>query len=496
MIGPGPKSVWTLRPALPVLYGLCLAGCAIHHVTPYVPQYSNTPQSSDAVDASANCLEASTAAETAICGFAPASAANRTMVAALQASLARATLFGRDALLASQRAWLLDLPARCAMAALPAKSAPDAGGCLQSALLARADALRAWPDAAPGNTGIADYVSLRDSAGAGASPGGAFCAGFAARANAALRRAGTLDPAAMGYQEVAGTHGEASAPPVSVDLYDANVFGLFQRRARSVSIAGAAPVITPVSLTELVDRQNTANGGGRFSAFASQTGDYGSIDVFRDGARLLVLAADAWGSTTPAAPGEAAHAGVWEITGATAAPVCAFDSYTRPAEPGPFDSLPAFSRWLDLLHQIRDSGSIPLGTAFARDQGQLTADASFIVLHMPLLAVQQAKDGWTPWLRHRHDQVLDTLFAWSTRGEANKALFDQAFARLRPAATELVRTYQTAQGLDATEATQAGGIAVMELLYDSVATIDPGLGSSPAAAPGYRPRYPILASPQ
>ena len=115
---------------------------------------------------------------------------------------------------------------------------------------------------------------------------------------------------------------------------------------------------------------------------------------------------------------------------------------------------------------------------------------------MPLLAVAQAAGGWTPWLRHRHDQVLDALFAWSARSQANKALFDQVFALLRPAATELVRTYQTAQQLDASEATQAGGIAVMELLYQATVTIDPGLGATPTVPPGTRPRYPILASPQ
>ena len=484
-----------LRPATPVLLGFFLTACAIHHVTPYVPEYSNAPQASGAVEASASCSEAGTAAETAICGSATASDANRTTVAAFQAALRKQSLFGRDALLASQRAWLLALPARCGLSDLPAKPAPGAGACLQSALERRTEALRAWPRPDGADTGIAQYVALRASTGAD-SQQEAFCSGFAERANGALRRTGTLDPVAMGYQEVAGTHGAASAGNVSVDLYDANAFGLFQRRARSVGIGGAAPVITPVSLTELVDRRDTANGGGRFSAYASQTGDYGSIDVFRDGARMLVLAADSWGSTTPAAPGEAAHAGVWDITGAAPLPVCLFDTYTRPAEPGAFDALPSFSRWLNLLQQVRDSASVPLGPAFMRDQGQLVADTDFVVLHMPLVAVRQASADWTAWLRYRHDQVLDTLFAWSAKDAAHKSLFDQAFALLRPAATELVHAYQAAQGLDATEATQAGAVAVMELLYQASVTINPALGADPAAPPGYRARYAILAAPR
>ena len=479
------------RPAA-LLLGLSVTACAIHHVTPYVPDYSNAPQTSGALDASASCLEASMAVETAICGLQGATAANRTATAAFQAALRGTNLFGRDALLASQRAWLLVLPERCGIPELPAKPSSEASACLVSALEERAHVLQSWP-AASTDGAISQYVSLHGSSGR--QPEDAFCSGFAERANAALRRTGALDPAAMGFSEVAGTHGAAAAPPVSVDLYDANVFGLFQRRARSVTVGGAAPVITPVSLTELVDRQNTANGGGRFSAFASQTGDYGSIDVFRDGGRLLALAADSWGSTTPAAPGEAAHAGVWDISGGTAAPVCLFDTYTRPAEPGPFEG-GSFSRWLDVLHQIRDSASLPLGTAFTRDQGQLTADTNFVVLHMPLLAVREGSAGWTPWLRHRHDQVLDALFTWSAKEATNKALFDQVFALLRPAAADLVRVYQTAQGLDAREATQAGGITVMELLYEATITIDPGLGATLMVPTGFGPRYPILASPQ
>jgi hypothetical protein len=208
------------------------------------------------------------------------------------------------------------------------------------------------------------------------------------------------------------------------------------------------------------------------------------------------LAADPWGSTTPAAPGEAAHAGVWELGGAKPAPVCLFDTYTRPAEGTGLPEGSPFARWRDLLAQIRDSATLPLGTATKRDQSQLGADTDFVILHMPLVAVQQAAaGGWTAWLRARHDTVLDALFTWSTKDPANKALFDQAFALLRPAATELVGVYQKTQGLSAPEATQAGGIVVMELLYEATTTIAPDLGSAAAPPIGYKPRYPILAAP-
>ena len=482
---------------LPLAAALTLSACALHHVTPYVPDAANAPQTEDAVHASTNCLEASTAAEMAICAAPSLAEPNRAMVQALQAGLRAATIFGRDALLASQRGWLLGLPAQCRLVDPGAPAPSDAAVCLQSALAARTAALRAWPTPPPTQGGaIAQYVIVRTAAGAGAQPDPAFCAGFAGRANAALARTGTLDPAAMGAQEVAGSHGPQAAPPVSVDLYDTNAYGLFQQRARGVTL-GALPVISPVSLTQLLEAQKTANQGGRFSSFASQTGDYGSIDVFRDGPRLLALAADAWGSDTPASPGEAAHAGLWDIGGPQPAPLCLFDTYTRPAEPGPFDALPSFGPWRDVLTQIRDAADPNLGTAFKRDQGQLAADTDFVLLHMPLLAIQQASaPGATLWLRHRHDAVLDALFAWSAEAPANKALFDRVFALLRPAATELVRAYQTTQGLSGTEATQAGGIAVMELLYQATTTLDPALGGQPGTPPGTRPRYPILAAPQ
>ena len=468
---------------------LLLSSCAVHQATPYVPDTTNAPQTADATDASANCTEASTPAETAICAALALAADNRAMIQALHADLRGATIFGRDALLADQRAWTLALPETCH---LPNASA---AACLQAALSDQTAALRAWPARPAGPDAVAQYVMLRPPAGAASQPDPAFCTDFTRHANAALQRTGALDPAAMGYAEVAGTHGPEAAPPVRVDLYDANVFALFQRRARSVAL-GAAPVITPVSLTQLAEAQSTANQGGRFSSFASQTGDYGSIDVFRAGARLLALAADPWGSTTPASPGEAAHAGVWDLTTGAAVPLCLFDTYTRPAEPGPFDTLQNFAAWRDVLAQIRDADALPLGTAFLRDQGQLTADTNFVLLHMPLLARAQATSGWVAYLRHRHDEVLDALFAWSGKSPANKALFDRAFALLRPAAAELVRAYQTTEGLSGPEATQAGGIAVMELLYEASVTVAPGLGASSEVPVGYLPKYPILATPQ
>jgi uncharacterized protein YecT (DUF1311 family) len=479
-----------------VIVCLMLADCAVHHVTPYVPDTANAPQTADSAEASSDCLEAATSADIAICAASVLTAADREMVQALHADLRTATIFGRDALFASQRQWLLTLPNECHLPQTSVVTRSDASSCLQSSLVERTAFLQAWPAPSAPSGAIAQYVTFRAPPGAGPQPEPAFCTAFAGRAEDALRNTGTLSPTAMGFEEVAGTHGPQAAPPVSVDLYDANAFGLFQRRARGLSKGPGAPIITPVSLTQLLEAQHTANQGGRFSSFASQTGDYGSLDAFHDGARTLVLAADPWGFTTPASQGEAAHAGVWDISGAAPVPACLFDTYTRPAEPGVFDTLSDLKQWRTLLAEVRDSTDLPLGASTKRDQGQIAADADFTLLYMPLLALRQGGGNETLWLRRRHDEVLDALFAWSGRTSANKAVFDRIFALLRPAAADLVHGYQTAQALDATEARQAGGLAIMELLYQATTNIAPGLGAEPEVLPGYKPRYPIIAAPQ
>jgi hypothetical protein len=170
-----------------------------------------------------------------------------------------------------------------------------------------------------------------------------------------------------------------------------------------------------------------------------------------------------------------------------------------PADNGVFDNLPNFTPWRDQLLQVRDSAQLPLGVGFLRDQGQLRAETNFLLLNMPLVVTGEARaGGWVPWLRHRHDDVLDALFAWSTSDPAHKPVFDKMFALLRPAAADLVRAYQQSEALSGDEAKEAAGLAIMELMYGATVNIAPGLGAdlqAPASAAGSKPRYPILASP-
>jgi hypothetical protein len=352
-----------------------------------------------------------------------------------------------------------------------------------------------------GRNGIAQYVRFRISPGA-QSMNPDFCQALARSLNTSLATTGSADPAAIaGASEIAGTHGPASAVSggrtIAVTLRDANAYGGFQQRASSVTINGTA-VLTSISLGTLL-QSTAANQGARFSTFASQTGDYGASDVFSYDGRMVALLSDTWGFDTPAAPGEFAHAGAWDIASTPPAPLCLFDTFQMPAENGVFDNLPNFTPWRDLLLQVRDSAQLPLGVAFLRDQGQLRAETNFLLLNMPLVMTLQARAGdWTPWLRLRHDEVLDALFAWSTSDPAHKPVFDKMFALLRPAAADLVRAYQQTQALSGDEAKEAAGLAIMELMYGATVNIAPGLGAdlrAPSSAAGRTARYPILASP-
>ena len=89
---------------------------------------------------------------------------------------------------------------------------------------------------------------------------------------------------------------------IFVDVYQAGLYGGYQMRARSVSLSGdTRKLLGENSVGDYV--RSWANDGGRFVSFASQTGDYGDIDVFTFQGQLLALMTDVIGYNSPAPPG-------------------------------------------------------------------------------------------------------------------------------------------------------------------------------------------------
>ncbi len=489
-----------------------LAGCNIHTALPMQPNVPDVPPMEETDSPTGfNCFEAGSAIEDAACAHPTLAALDKRLASTLHARLREADIFGRDALLANQRVWLTGLASQCNLP--PARTpghAPDAAtvSCLAQAYQAHTQAVTMWenPPALAVVEARAMGESIKFKTDMQKDP--ALCSVLAEKFVRYPTRDRGVDMTRIdGLTPIAGSHagtadGGDAGQKIHVELYAANVFASYARRARSVSVNGNR-LLDPLSLGQLIQAQND-NMGGRFSAFSSQTNDYGAIDVFGYQGRTLVLISDPWGFYTPAAAGESARAGVWELRGGTATPMCLYSTYLAPAVRDAQKDLPNFSAWRDELVSLREGDATGpehlISETSRREQAQLRREAEWIVLNLPLLARAQANvGGWTPWLRKRHDAALDALAAWSDQSPANKAAFNEMFNKMRPAAQELLSSLQQNQGLDAAEAKDATALAMMELLYGATLNIAPSLGSDldgPGAVAGYRARYPIIASPQ
>jgi len=451
------------------------------------------------------CEDGNTSVQNAVCENQQLAALDVQMGALYRQHLGTADAFERDQLLAAQRGWLLNLPSSCGVTAVVS---PAAISCLTTAYQAQIATLTNWPmtETSPANMqsgAIANYVhyKLLDAK----QP--ELCAAIGSEAAGALSDDGSIDPARLdGAQEIAGSHGPASAVnpqggTVAVDMYRAGLYGGYQMRARGISLSGATtPLLGPDSVGRYVE--TLPNGGGRYVSGASQTGDYGSIDVFTLNGTVLALMTDTVGYNSPAPPGEAAVAGVFTISQGAASPACLFETYLMPPplSMGTFGTQTSLTPFLALVDSIQGVPPDALAGSDRQDTAYLSTATRWTMLNMPRATLAQEKAGnWTGWLRSRHDQVLDALYAWSQKSAQNQAQFTQLFTLLRPAAMDLQTIYVQQQGLTANDAAQATAIAMMELLYQSTVNFAPALGSGPAQAAAfknYQPRYPILADPQ
>jgi uncharacterized protein YecT (DUF1311 family) len=475
------------------------------------------------------CNNGNTPVQNAVCGNRQLAVLDLQLAKIYQAHLGTTNIFERDQLLAAQRAWLLSLPIRCgfnAASAIP----PDAGAisCLSDRYREQIAQFKYWPEPeATGDaqkTAMTQYVDYklflykeRDLIRPG--PFGFripqfilirlpnICSALADRAAAALSDDGAIDPTKLdGARELAGSHAAASGPNpqpgrIFVDLYQAGLYGGYQMRARSVALSHTAPpLLGQTSVGDYV--RNWANGGGRFVSLASQTGDYGNIDVFTFQGQLLALMTDTIGYNSPAPPGEAAVAAVFTISQGKATPACLFETYLMPPPlwMGAFAAQPSLTPFLTLIDSIQGTPPDALAPSDRQDSYYFLDDTRWTMFNMPLLTLAQAKAGnWAGWLRRRHDQVLDTLYAWSQKSGQNQSMFNNLFALMRPAAADLQAIYVQQQGLTASQAEQATALAMMELLYQATINIAPELGGEPADPSSfarYQPKYAILVSPQ
>jgi len=453
------------------------------------------------------CQDGNSPVQNAVCENPELAGLDVQLAAIYRQHLGTDDMFERDQVLAAQRAWLLTLQSACNIAPASTNAAgqvispPASAGsiaCLAAAYQAQLAALTNWPalpHADSQGAAIAKYLDYKvlDNQ----QP--ALCAALAAAVPAGIGDDGAIDPTKLpGATEIAGSHGPSSAGNIIVDLYRAPLYAGYARRARAVSYGGQT-VLGADALGSYVER--TSNGGGRFTTYASQTGDYGDIDVFTLAGQTVALVSDAIGYNTPAPPGEAAAAGLFILGQGAATPACLFQTYINPPPLtlGIFSEQPSLTPFLALLDSIAGQAPAQLAGSDRQDSAYLTQETRWELLNMPLVALAQAKDGaWTGWLRNRHDQVLDTLYNWSKQSPANQAQFTQLFALLQPAAQDLDTIYVQQQGLNVSDAAQATAVAMMELLYQATVNIAPGLGAGPAEPADfadYAPRYPILANP-
>ena len=295
---------------LTTLLALTLSACTIHHVLPYTPETQAAPETADATSSSTNCFEASTTTESLACTDPTIGALNRELTRTLQFHLRTGDLFARDALLAAQRFWLLALPATCR---LPT-AAEGTADRIQSNSTSAASRIKCAPKPPPSPPGtihhaprrpdaIAQYVHFKPAAGA-ESLNPAFCASLARDANTALSRTGRRPRRHRrrhrNRRHARPRHRRHRRPPRRRYITRRQRLRRLPATRRAITFDATPPALDSLSLGKLL--QSTAeNNGARFSAYASQTGDYGTADVFQD-QNHLTASSPTPGVSTPLPP--------------------------------------------------------------------------------------------------------------------------------------------------------------------------------------------------
>lgn len=411
----------------------------------------------------------------------------------------RLDLPGALVLEANQRQWLLSRAAQCGLGnatRTDVSADSNAIACLQAMYRQRDAQLKAWPIPQPQpqheRHAWASYAEFRVAE----DRSNGLCTTVANALNQSLAADGRIDLAALpGAQLRAGSSAAVTAvdlngQQVSVELYDAGLYAGYQQRARGLRINGQV-VMDDRLLPRWVAQQ--PNYGGRAYASSSQTGDYGSIDVFTYQGENWALVNETWGFYSPAARGESAYAGLYGLQG-TVTPQCLFQTYLTPPRSNTLRGLPSYSALDEALTLLAGDPLLGYSQQERRDLSQRWKERQWTLLNLPLLGVDQLeRNGREAAIRARHDMAMNQFFEWSERNVATKRLYRRVMPMLRPAHQELVSIF-TDQGLKSQEAVTAADLLFHETFARAMENLyAPSAPPSAPAAPfaEYRPRYAI-----
>ncbi|SDS31548.1 Ankyrin repeat [Halopseudomonas xinjiangensis] len=450
--------------------------------------------------ASFECAGALPAVHQAICSSEVLARADKQLAALYRDRLRRLDVPGALLLEASQRQWQLSRAEQCGLNEAASDDA-QVQACLLGLYRRRSEDILDWQAAEPAGEdrphALASYAEYRLMDGAEAG----YCAATASALNDDLRRHGWPNPGRLdGVTLLAGTH--ASANQASVDgrsvevaVHDAGPFGGYEIRPRGLSVDGA-PVADDHTLPRWVAEQ--PNYGGRAHASSSQTGDYGSLDVFERNGKTLVLISETWGFYSAAARGESAYAGLYELQDGKLQRRCLYQTYLTPPRTNTLAGLAVYSQLDDALSIIAGEPLPGYAQHERRDNYQSWKERQWTLLNLPLLGA----DGWSRYgrdaaIRERNDAVMEAFFAWSERNLRNKQIYRRVMPLLLPAHQELRGMYGQ-HGLSAEESQRAADLLLLETVARAMENLeapaaDPGM--PPAAFAQYSPRFAIAPAP-
>lgn len=480
-----------------------LSGCAGQPVAGPVdntPPPPSIPGERASTLASFECGGALPEVHRQICASDDLSLADRRLHEQHRARVQAADMAGTLLIEANHRQWLLGRAGHCGLGAQSGteiKADSQAIGCLQALYRQRSRELAVWPETRPQARNkphaYAAYVDYRLAD----SRDPALCTAMNADLNNDLARNGTPSAARLpGVNMLAGTHAENTSAnidgnEVQVDVYNAGAYAGYENRSRVLIVNGQA-VLGHRTMPQWIAEQ--PNYGGRAHASSSQTGDYGSIDVFTRNGRNLVMVNETWGFYSPAARGESAFSGLYELKGSTVQPLCLFQTYLTPPRTNTLAGMPAYAQ---LQAQLDMLGGDPL-PGYAQqerlDNFQKWKERQWTLLNLPLLGADAlTRFGREGAVQQRNDAAMDAFFAWSERSLSNKAMYRRVMPMLQPAHNELVQMF-TAQGLSGSEARASADLLFHETFARTMENLAapeqaPGLPLPPGA--DYQPRFAI-----